>query len=107
MAALRISRPGKPTELVILEPAIGRRQGYGGMALGYLSGTVIQKPKAVPKPPLRDWSAASICGQPVLFGGICHRTPGHGTQPGASQWSRHHSSKAAVERRNALRRGRL
>lgn len=39
MSALRISRPGHPTQLIPLEPASARKSG--GLSSGWFSGTIL------------------------------------------------------------------
>ena len=100
MSALRLSRPGYPTQLIPQGPARAVVQGVGGSALGYFSGTTLtakqrlrnQPNKRLPRQPLNR----ARCGLPVRVSKeACARTPGHGGR---------YASSEAVARLNERRR---
>ena len=84
MAALRISRPGEPVQLVDLGPAVGRIIHSRGPVYGSVAVAVGGPPQVTNHNPAKQtaaterWSKVPVCGHLMpKLGETCVRKAGH------------------------------
>ncbi len=104
MSALRLSRPGYPTQLVNQGPAFARVQGYNGSAIGTFSGTTLlprvksnnEHQREQHRQAASRYRERQRCGEIMpLIQEPCYRTRGHKDC---------HRSRAVMETDNQMRR---